>query len=48
MKTYTGKEIAVLAYLFGLLTGTILAFSSCSYDDNQVPHTYSHTTQDGM
>ena len=27
---YTRRDIAVMAYVFGLLTGLIVAFASCS------------------
>ena len=36
---YTRKELAIMAYVFGLLTGLIVAFASCSpTSDSQHDH----------
>ena len=48
MNIYSKREIAFMAYCFGLLTGMIVAAASCSPPTNeQSTHIYSHTTQDG-
>ena len=44
--TYTRKQLAVMAYTFGLLTGLIVGLASCSPPDSH--DTYSHTTEDGF
>ena len=30
---YSKRDVAVMAYAFGLLTGVIVAFAACSPDD---------------
>ena len=35
MSIYSRRDIAVMAYLGGLLTGVIVAFAACSPDDRQ-------------
>lgn len=35
MNVYTKLQVAVLAYVFGLLTGMVVAFASCAPEE---PH----------
>lgn len=34
MNLYTKRQVAVLAYVFGLLTGMIVAFAACTPEEH--------------
>lgn len=38
MMTYTRRDIAFMAYFFGLLTGMIVAFAACTPPEQPVDH----------
>ena len=45
MSLYSRKDILVLAFVAGLITGMVVAFSACSPPDSQELH--SHVTSGG-